>query len=40
MFREKLKDLFEEILNPDVAFSQVENPQKCTFCPYKNICNR
>ncbi len=40
MFREKLKELFEEILNPDVAFSQVKNPQKCTFCPYKNICNR
>ncbi|HKK82265.1 MAG TPA: PD-(D/E)XK nuclease family protein, partial [Prolixibacteraceae bacterium] len=39
-FREMLKELFEEILNPEIAFAQVENPQKCTFCPYKNICNR
>ncbi|MCF8363358.1 MAG: PD-(D/E)XK nuclease family protein [Prolixibacteraceae bacterium] len=39
-FRSKLKELFENILNPEIAFSQVENPQKCTFCPYKNICNR
>lgn len=39
-FRARLKELFEEILNPEISFSQVENPQKCTFCPYKNICNR
>ncbi len=39
-FKEHLRDLFNEMLNKDVFFTQTENLKNCDYCPYKNICNR
>ena len=39
-FHKKLQSLIEEILNPEIPFSQTENLKKCTFCPYSVICQR
>ncbi|MDA3930749.1 MAG: PD-(D/E)XK nuclease family protein, partial [Prolixibacteraceae bacterium] len=35
-----LKELLEEIIDPDLPFSQVENEQACNYCEYNGICNR
>ncbi|MDD2385607.1 MAG: PD-(D/E)XK nuclease family protein [Bacteroidales bacterium] len=35
-----LQDVFEEMLNKDIEFTQTSNLDNCGFCPYKNICNR
>ena len=37
-FENILKELIEEIFNPDIAFSQTENQDKCRYCDYKDIC--
>jgi CRISPR/Cas system-associated exonuclease Cas4 (RecB family) len=39
-FRNGLKNIFVELLNPDIPFSQIKDVNKCSFCPYKGICNR
>ncbi|MDD2635705.1 MAG: PD-(D/E)XK nuclease family protein [Bacteroidales bacterium] len=35
-----LQDMFEEMLDKDIEFTQTSNLSNCDFCPYKNICNR
>jgi CRISPR/Cas system-associated exonuclease Cas4 (RecB family) len=35
-----LSSLIEEILNPEIPFSQVADNRKCSYCPYNSICNR
>ncbi len=35
-----LRDVFEEMLNKDIEFTQTTNLDNCGFCPYKNICSR
>lgn len=37
-FEKTLKELLTEIFNPDIAFSQTENQDKCRYCDYKDIC--
>ncbi|MEZ4776097.1 MAG: PD-(D/E)XK nuclease family protein [Bacteroidia bacterium] len=37
-FEQKLKSLVKDILTRD--FIQTEDVQKCSYCPYKGICNR
>lgn len=37
-FENILKELITEIFNPDIAFSQTENQDKCRYCDYKDIC--
>jgi MoaA/NifB/PqqE/SkfB family radical SAM enzyme len=39
-FQAKLKELLEEIYNPEVPFDQTEVLKKCEYCPYKEICGR
>jgi CRISPR/Cas system-associated exonuclease Cas4 (RecB family) len=39
-FRETVVALIEEILNEKDPFAQTENLELCTYCDYKNICNR
>ena len=39
-FRARLKDLFEELFNPEVAFNQTDDLENCRNCPYTQICYR
>ncbi len=39
-FEDIIKGLISEIFNPDIAFSQTENTDKCRYCDYRNICLR
>jgi CRISPR/Cas system-associated exonuclease Cas4 (RecB family) len=39
-FAERLSLLIAEIFNPEIQFTQVENVQKCSYCPYNSICTR
>lgn len=39
-FESRLKLLLEELVNPEVAFSQTINAESCKFCEYNGICNR
>ena len=35
-----LKAIAEEILNPEIAFTQTEDEKKCNYCDFKSICTR
>ena len=35
-----LKNLLEEVYNPEVPFTQTEELKKCTYCAYTEICGR
>ena len=37
-FIDHLKQLIEEIFNPDVPFSPTQNTKQCQYCPYRDIC--
>ena len=39
-FEEELTQVFEELFDPNVAFTQVEDVDACTYCDYKKICRR
>ncbi|MBI9058008.1 MAG: PD-(D/E)XK nuclease family protein [Labilibaculum sp.] len=39
-FVDGLKELLEEIFNPEIPFSQVENKDICRTCVYSEICHR
>jgi len=39
-FKEKLKELFEELYDRDQPFDQTTNLDNCKFCPYREICYR
>ncbi len=39
-FEKGLKVIRNEIFVSDQAFEQTESLEKCTYCPYKTICNR
>ena len=39
-FEEGLKKLIEEIFDTSAPFTQAEDPDRCKWCPYKEICNR
>lgn len=39
-FQGKLKELLEEMFNPEIPFNQTEVLKKCEYCPYKEICGR
>lgn len=36
----ELKEIISNLFNPDIFFSQTDNEEHCTFCPYKSICSR
>ncbi len=39
-FENNLKDLLEEIFNPDIPFRQTEETESCQYCAYADICHR
>ncbi len=39
-YRKQLIGLFEEVFDPTVAFTQTEDLKTCSYCPYKDICQR
>lgn len=39
-FEQELRKLFSEIVNPEIAFEQVADKNKCSFCEFKSICSR
>lgn len=39
-FEEGLKGLLEEIFNPAIPFSQTEDLEICSYCPYVRVCQR
>ncbi|MGC1242161.1 MAG: PD-(D/E)XK nuclease family protein, partial [Chryseosolibacter sp.] len=40
LFEEKLKELFEELYDPDQPFDQTPNIDNCKYCAYSHICYR
>ncbi len=39
-FRERLKNLLQEIYNVEEPFTQTELTSKCEYCDFKNLCKR
>lgn len=39
-FRAKLQELMEEIFHPDIAFTQTDVEEKCTYCDFKAMCKK
>ncbi|TAJ10494.1 PD-(D/E)XK nuclease family protein [Marinilabiliaceae bacterium JC017] len=39
-FEQNLNQLIRDIYNPDIPFAQTDDPLKCTYCPYRPLCNR
>jgi ATP-dependent helicase/DNAse subunit B len=39
-FQDRLEQLLQELLNPEVAFVQTMEEKICTYCVYKSICRR
>ena len=39
-FEQKLKELFEELYDPEQPFDQTENTENCKYCSYSHICYR
>jgi hypothetical protein len=39
-FEVRLKELLEELFNPEGKFDQTDVMETCRYCSYKNICHR
>ncbi len=39
-FEQLLKEILQEIYNPEIPFSQTENTKHCEYCEFKDICMR
>ncbi|MBX2962225.1 MAG: PD-(D/E)XK nuclease family protein [Cyclobacteriaceae bacterium] len=39
-FEARLRELLEELFNPETVFDQTEETNNCKYCPYKRICYR
>ena len=39
-FEARLRELLEELFNPEAVFDQTEETDNCKYCPYKRICYR
>ena len=39
-FRTKLQELVDEIFHPDIAFTQTDVEEKCTYCDFKAMCKK
>lgn len=37
---EKLKEILDEIVNPDIPFRMASDKDACTYCEFKTICGR
>ncbi|MGY6523630.1 MAG: PD-(D/E)XK nuclease family protein [Mongoliitalea sp.] len=39
-FEQGLSDLLSELFNPEIPFDQTDDPKKCQYCAYKEMCGR
>ena len=39
-YEDRLRMLLEEIADPKIPFSQTEDADRCTYCPFKEMCGR
>lgn len=39
-FKDSLKELIEEVFNPELPFEQSESAKPCKYCDFKTICKR
>jgi hypothetical protein len=39
-FEQEFNTILEELFNPDIPFTQVEDKSKCKECDYKKICRQ
>lgn len=39
-FETELRTILEDIFNPEIGFNQTEDLKTCSYCPYKEICQR
>ena len=39
-YEEILAETLSDIFNPEISFSQAEDVAKCTYCNFKELCNR
>jgi hypothetical protein len=39
-FAERMVQLMEEILNPEIPFERTSDLKRCEYCPYKDHCHR
>jgi hypothetical protein len=39
-FESRLKDVLEDLFNPNGVFSQTENKKNCIYCSFKSLCRR
>lgn len=39
LFEQRLRELIEELMNPDIPFLPPERPQGCAFCPVRAFCS-
>ncbi|MBN4049666.1 PD-(D/E)XK nuclease family protein, partial [Bacteroidales bacterium AH-315-N07] len=39
-FEEVLKDIFSEMFDRNIPFSQVEDESHCIYCPFTGVCGR
>ncbi len=40
LFSEKLQEKLQELFNAEIPFLQTTNIENCSYCPYKDICQR
>jgi hypothetical protein len=40
IFEDMLISLLEKILDPGIPFTQTEDAENCTYCPFTAICTR
>jgi ATP-dependent helicase/nuclease subunit B len=40
MFADKLNEKLNELFDENIPFLQTENKENCSYCPYKDICQR
>ncbi|MEQ8240199.1 MAG: PD-(D/E)XK nuclease family protein [Cyclobacteriaceae bacterium] len=39
-FVDRLSELLHEVFDPEISFEQTEDVKRCSYCTYKEICNR
>lgn len=39
-FKENLQQLLSEIFNPSIPFAPTSELKRCTYCPYRQLCDR
>ncbi|MBL7779291.1 MAG: PD-(D/E)XK nuclease family protein [Chitinophagales bacterium] len=40
LFEDVLKEVAQEMMDPNIAYTQTSDSERCKFCDFKSICNR